>query len=79
MAQDKSDTVDVTIRIDKQRSGQMDEIVRALEARGLSRIERHERFAMLNGSVSASRLDSLREVQGVASVRQDRTYKTQAD
>ena len=68
---------DVTIRIDKARSGQMDTIVRDLESVGLERIERHDRFAVVNGCVNSDRLDSLRKVQGVASVREDRTYRTQ--
>jgi hypothetical protein len=75
MAQDK---VDVTIRIDKAAAGRMDEIIGALKARGLDRVESHARFMIVNGSVQADALDALRDVKGVASVRKDQTYKAQA-
>jgi hypothetical protein len=77
MADDTSDMIDVTIRIEKAQAGRMEEIVRALVARGLGRVESHARFMIVNGCVSADALDALRQVEGVASVRQDQTYKTQ--
>ena len=72
-----ADKIDVTIRIDKAEAGRMDEIVRALQAQGLDRVESHERFMIVNGSVSPDALDALRKVKGVASVRQDQAYKAQ--
>ena len=77
MVKGGSGTTDVTIRIEKAQSGQIDAIVRVLELLGLARIERHDRFAMINGSVDADRLDLLRQVKGVASVREDRIYRPQ--
>lgn len=77
MTKSGSGTTDVTIRIEKAQAGQMDSIVRDLESLGLARIERHDRFAMINGSVDANRLEQLRQVKGVASVREDRVYKIQ--
>jgi hypothetical protein len=68
-------SVGVTIRIEKDQSGRLDEIVRALKAAGLRNVETHERFGMLNGQASADRLDDLRAVAGVASVREDTTYR----
>jgi len=73
-----ADTIDVTIRIDKGSADRLEEIVRALKARGLDRVESHARFMIVNGSVSPDGLDALREVSGVASVRQDQSYKAQA-
>jgi hypothetical protein len=72
-----ADKIDVTIRIDKAEAGRLDEIVNALKARGLDRVESHARPMIVNGSVSADGLDALREVKGVTSVRQDQSYKTQ--
>lgn len=69
--------IDVTIRIDKAQAGRMDEIVRALTACGLDRVERHARFMIVNGCISADALDALRKVEGVASVRKDETYRAQ--
>jgi hypothetical protein len=77
MADDKSDMIDVTIRIDTAQAGRLDEIVQALIARGLDRVESHARFMIVNGCVSAGSLDALRKVEGVASVRKDETYRTQ--
>jgi len=74
---DKADMIDVTIRIDKAQAGRIDEIVRALVACGLNRVESHARFMIVNGCVSADALDALRKVEGVASVRKDQTYRTQ--
>ncbi len=75
---DTTDMVEVTIRLDRSQSGRMGEIVHALEALGLCQTVRHDRFAIVNGSVGADRLDALRGVAGVASVREDQTYRTQA-
>jgi hypothetical protein len=71
--------IDVTIRIIKEEAGRMDEIVRALKAHGLAKVESHTRFMIVNGSVKADALDKLRAVKGVASVREDQTYKTQTN
>jgi len=77
MADKSSDVVDVTIRIDQDQAGRLDEIVRALKACGLDRVESHARFMIVNGCVSADALEELRKVEGVASVRKDETYRTQ--
>jgi len=77
MADKPSDIVDVTVRIDKDKADRLEEIVRALKARGLDRVESHARFMIVNGCVSADALDELRKVEGVASVRKDETYRTQ--
>ncbi|PPQ17848.1 hypothetical protein CV770_18715 [Bradyrhizobium sp. AC87j1] len=69
--------VDVTIRIEKSEQNRMDEIIDALKIRGLDDVESHKRFMIVNGSVNADALDELRKVKGVASVHQDRAYKTQ--
>jgi len=70
-------TVDVTIRIEKGRARDLDEVVRALEASGLTGTERHDRFLIVNGSVDAEKLEALKRVAGVASVREDRVYRAQ--
>jgi hypothetical protein len=77
MAKDTSDIVEVTIRIDTAQAGRLDEIVQALIASGLDRVESHARFMIVNGCVSVGSLDALRKVEGVASVRKDETYRTQ--
>jgi hypothetical protein len=72
-----AERIDVTIRIDKDEARPIDEIVRDLTACGLERVEAHARFKIVNGSADPDSLDALRAVKGVASVRPDRTYKTQ--
>jgi hypothetical protein len=69
--------IDVTIRIAKTHADRFGEIVTQLEAHGLGRIERHDRFLVVNGSTEPERLDDLRAIAGVASVRSDRTYRAQ--
>jgi hypothetical protein len=78
MADDTSNKVDVTIRIETAQAGRLDEIVRALVASGLDRVESHARFMIVNGCVSADAFDALRKVEGVASVRKDDTYRPQS-
>lgn len=75
---DATTAVDVTIRVDKEQAHRFDDVVRQLEAEGLASVEPHARFLMVNGSIAPDRLDRLRGVRGVASVRRDATYKTQA-
>jgi hypothetical protein len=77
MAGDTDRSVDVTIRIEKSQSDRLDEIVRALKAAGLRKVETHDRFGVVNGEVSAAGMDGLRAVAGVASVREDKSYRTQ--
>lgn len=75
MSDEASDTVDVTIRIDKADADRLDDIVRALEAAGLANCDVHRKFLLVNGSAPADAMAKLRRVDGVASVREDRTYK----
>lgn len=70
--------VDVTIRIDRGEAGRLDAIVRALQAAGLEQVERHDRFLIVNGRIPADRLDALGRIEGVASVREDRSYRPQS-
>lgn len=71
--------VAVTIRIDKAEAHRMNEIVHALKIKGLGEVESHVRFMIVNGSVRADAIDSLKQVKGVASVRQDQSYKPQKE
>jgi hypothetical protein len=77
MANGPPRTVDVTIRIEKAQAGRLEEVVLALEASGLTNLDVHGRFLMVSGTVIPERLEALRRVDGVASVREDRTYKVQ--
>lgn len=74
-----AEKIDVTIRIDASDAGRMGEIVDVLKSRGLGQVQSHERFMMVNGTVSPDALDALRAVDGVASVRKDTVYKAQAE
>jgi hypothetical protein len=66
--------VHVTIRLERGRD--LDEIVANLAEAGLDHIERRDRFAMVNGEVAADKMSALRDVGGVESVREDRSYGT---
>ena len=69
--------VNVTIRVDRQQSTSFGKIVRSLKSVGLTEVAAHQRFLIVNGCVSDDRLDDLRNIDGVASVREDATYKAQ--
>ena len=69
--------IDVTIRIAQSEAGRLGEIVDALKSCGLGEVQSHARFLIVNGCVSPDALDTLRAIEGVASVRRDGTYKAQ--
>lgn len=77
MAGGKLASIDVTVRIDKTHASRMDEIVSALKVKGLGDVAAHARFMIVNGRVNPAKLDDLKAIEGVASVRADRTYRTQ--
>ncbi len=74
-----TDKIGVTIRVDMSESRRLSEIVEALKSQGLEEVESHERFMIVNGSVDPHAVGALRTVKGVSSVREDSTYKTQAN
>jgi len=74
---DKSGKVDVTVRIDKAASRRFDEIVESLKMHGLTDLQPHKRFMIVNGRISAERVSQLSDVAGVVSVRKDQIYKAQ--
>ena len=77
MSPQRKAKVNVTIRVDKQLSAQFSDVLEDLKTMGLTDVAAHERFLMVNGSVSSDRIDDLKNIQGVASVREDQTYKPQ--
>ncbi len=66
--------VDVTIRVHTAQSSRFEEIVRALVQAGLTDVQSHARFLLVSGSSDSARLDALRQIDGVASVRVDQRY-----
>jgi hypothetical protein len=77
MVEEGREKVDVTIRIRKDSANRLDEIVGHLRQAGLAQVERHDRFSIVSGTVEEGKVDALREVKGVASVRPDTTYRAQ--
>jgi hypothetical protein len=73
---DEGAAVAVTIRIDTTEAGRLPDILADLKGAGLSAVEAHKRLMMVNGKVSAAKMDALKQIKGVASVREDRAYKT---
>jgi hypothetical protein len=72
-----SRTIDVTIRLDKAMAEKADRIVAELKRRGLSDVQAHVRFMIVSGTIAPEHVEGLRSVEGVQSVRQDSTYRTQ--
>lgn len=73
-----SDKVGVTIRINRNEASRLSEVVDNLTSQGLSEVESHPRFMIVNGNVDPDALDSLKSVRGVESIRQDSVYKAQS-
>lgn len=73
-----AEKIPVTIRIERAETDRLGQIVDDLKTHGLESVETHERFMIVNGNANSSSLDGLRSVKGVASVREDSVYKTQA-
>lgn len=69
----QANEVGVTIRL--ARTAEMDKVVQDLTQLGLGAIERHDRFAIVNGRIAAEKIGALRSVAGVASVREDQKYR----
>jgi len=77
MAATSAGSVEVTIRIDLADAPRIAEIVRTFQRLGLTDAVPHPRLGIVRGSVPATHLKALREVAGVASVREDRNYRVQ--
>ncbi len=75
MATAKADRIAVTVRLALADRAMFDTAVRSLQAAGLDAIEAHRRFGIVNGVVAADKLDALGAIEGVASVRADKTYR----
>jgi hypothetical protein len=71
--------LDVTVRLDSQHAPQLQAIVAALCDCGLENAQAHTRFMIVSGQAPADRLDALRAVTGVESVRDDAWYSPQSD
>ena len=66
----------VTIRIEKGHEENFDTIVNQLEKSGVSEIAPTRRFLIVNGRVDESAISQLKNLKGIASVRQDQVYST---
>jgi hypothetical protein len=69
------DEIEVTIRIEKDQAGSIDEIAGRLEALGLRNAARFERLRTICGRLDAERLSEARSVPGVASIRKDSRFR----
>ena len=69
----------ITIRIELSNALAFDEVVRKLLRAGLSDADAHPRFGIVNGNAAPSVVPLLRDIPGVASVREDRKYGNRQD
>ncbi|NML17206.1 hypothetical protein [Azohydromonas caseinilytica] len=74
MGSEPSDQLAVTIRIEPKDAGRFGAIVQQLERLGASELAPHPRLGIINCNLPAGQLEASREVEGVASVRQERSY-----
>lgn len=69
--------VDVTVVVEKERTDELPAVVERLESLGMKGVAKRERFGIVQGTIEESKLPEVGRVDGVKSVRQDRTYKAQ--
>ena len=67
--------IDVTIRIDRDKTKELDHIVDRLRDLGLSDVQRQERFGIVHGRLPEAKLAEARAVPGIASLRKEKTFK----
>jgi hypothetical protein len=67
--------IGVVVRVDKQHASEFTTIVSRLQTAGLDNVEKRDRFLMVHGDVEAEKLPHLRQTDGVASVREEQSYK----
>jgi hypothetical protein len=75
MGERGDDITEVTIRVQKDHVGDLDGIVGRLRSLGLSDVQVLARFLTINGRVGANLIPRLREVDGVASVRESGKFR----
>lgn len=78
-AGETSTIVDVTIRVSRDLSAQLDGIVASLKANGLDRVEEHKLLMIISGCIEDNKIEALKEIKGVELVRKDQTYRAQDD
>lgn len=64
----------VTVVVDRANAD-LDTVLRALVDAGLSDALAHRRLGIISGTVAQDQLESLREVPGVTSLREERQYR----
>lgn len=69
------ENVYVNIRIDQNND--LNDIVNRLQQYGLNNVLIFERFHMVSGQIEESKINNLWNIEGIISINQDRTFKTQ--
>lgn len=71
--------INVTVLVDEAHRPRLADMARKLEEHGFSVNESNDSIGVLSGTVDASSLSKLRQVDGVAAVEKDRDdYRTQS-
>ncbi|MBT0566915.1 hypothetical protein [Williamsia sp. CHRR-6] len=67
---------EVTITVDDEHLGAIDQVVAALEKRGVHVTAVHSTIGIISGTADAQRASALSEIAGVISVEQAATFGT---
>jgi hypothetical protein len=67
--------VDLVVMVEENRRADMDQLARALEAKGLRIKEKLPRFRMITGTADKSVTQALQSVEGVETVRPQEKYQ----
>jgi hypothetical protein len=61
--------IDMLVRVDKDRQGDLDQVAKSLEAEGFRVQEKLSRFRTITGSGDSATMNRLQSIEGVESVR----------
>lgn len=67
--------VKLSVSVDDQHMSKFSEIVKKVEKAGMKVDEKHKDIGVVNGSIEKDKIDSLRKVEGVEHVEEEREIR----
>ncbi len=67
--------VKLSVSVDDEHLSKFSEIVKKVEKAGMKVDEKHKDLGVVNGSIEKDKVDSLRKVEGVAHIEEEREVR----
>jgi len=67
--------VKLSLSVDDQHLAKFSEVVKKVEKAGMTVDEKHKDIGVVNGSIEKDKIDSLRKVDGVEHIEEDREVR----